>query len=281
MTNDPSWAIPPTLLFCPGHRADRFDKACSLAPAVVLDLEDAVPVAQKAQARHNALEWLAQRTDAAQYALRINDLQSADGLDDVHALLRCERLPARLVIVVPKTGHPRELQWLRTQLARRFADLRYLALIESLEGLRSVQPIVEQGRPDALGFGAADLAAELGIRGDWEALLFARSSVVAAASSRGLAALDVPELDVADDEALRAACARSKALGFSGKFAIHPRQVPVILQSFEPDAQEIATAVRVREAFEAAGSAACLVDGRMVDVPVYNAARRVLARAHR
>ena len=129
-----------------------------------------------------------------------------------------------------------------------------------------------------LGFGGADLAADLHCGFAWEPLLAARSRVVQAAAAAGLAALDVPYLDINDDAGLAAESVRVKSLGFTGKLAIHPRQVDPIIDAFTPTAAEIENAQGVMAAYAAAAGGVCVYRGKMVDEPVMRAARRALAR---
>jgi citrate lyase subunit beta/citryl-CoA lyase len=132
-------------------------------------------------------------------------------------------------------------------------------------------------------FGAEDLTAELGIPRtvDGDELVVARGLVVLAAASIGAEPIDAVFVDIANLDLLRKDAKRARAVGFTGKMAIHPDQVPVINETFSPAAEEIAEARRILDAAEAAyeaGEAAFRLDGRMVDAPVVARARRVLAR---
>jgi (S)-citramalyl-CoA lyase len=278
--------FPTTWLFCPANRPERYAKAfASGAPGVVIDLEDAVPLADKSSARQSLLAWLASEspgpaTGAGRLAIRINRPETDAGLDDIQALRQAAGLGRVNLVVLPKVGSPDEVRLAAAPLRRAAPGLAIMALVESIEGLRRVDAIAAaKAGPVALGFGAADLAAELGIAGDWEALLFARSQVLLAGAQHGLPVLDVPWLHINDAAGLREDCARASRLGFHGKFAIHPAQVPDILAAFRPDAAQLATARRRVQAYDAAAGAACVADGAMVDEPVYLAAKRVLARA--
>jgi citrate lyase beta subunit len=131
----------------------------------------------------------------------------------------------------------------------------------------------------ALFFGAIDLSADIGCAVAWDALLFARSQVVLAAGVCGIAAIDSPFMDVPALDTLRDECHRVRALGFVGKAAIHPSQVPVIQQSFSPTPAEIAWAHKVVDAYEANKGGVLLVDGQLVERPVVRAAQRVLESA--
>ena len=110
-------------------------------------------------------------------------------------------------------------------------------------------------------------------------MLFARSRIVQAAATAGAAAWDVPYLDIHDSDGLKRETIASKALGYVCKLAIHPAQIREINEVFTPSANELNRAKRIVSAFEAAQGGACQVDGKMVDVPVVKAARRIVAIA--
>jgi (S)-citramalyl-CoA lyase len=130
--------------------------------------------------------------------------------------------------------------------------------------------------------GGADLAADLGAALDWEPLLYARSRLVHAAATTGIAVIDVPHLDLDDKAALREETHRVRNLGFTGKLAIHPDQVAIINECFLPSAAEVAQARRVVALFAAhPGVAALALDGRMLDLPHLRQAENTLARAQR
>lgn len=308
--------VPSTFLFCPGNRPDRYDKALrSGAPGIIIDLEDAVPEADKASARRDAFAWLAALgTDAADpssrtgsgvagsdgvrveaaasdpgrsdrssrplIALRIGSPTTPAGLEDLYAFVHAGPMPALHTIVLPKVADATEVRLLASQLLRAAPALRLMPLIETPEGVRSVAAIA-RAHPavSCIGFGAADYCVEAGIAFAWEALLHVRSRLVFDCAGTGVGLLDVPFLDLADDAGLRQECARVKALGFLGKLAIHPSQVVPILQSFAPGPAEAAWARRVVAGFESAGRRACTVDGKMVDEPVYLQALRITQRA--
>jgi len=128
-------------------------------------------------------------------------------------------------------------------------------------------------------FGAVDLSADLGCVIEWDALLYARSRVVAAAALAGVDAMDTPFLDVSAPEQLGDEARAVRRLGFTGKAAIHPTQVPIIQQAFSPDEKTVAWARRVVEAYEINAGGVLLVDGKLVERPVIASAQRILAAA--
>lgn len=268
-----------SLLFTPADRPERFPKAASVgADGAVLDLEDGVGVPAKETARRAALEFFAapsQAPDNFVWALRLNHVTTPDGLRDLLALRDAPARPS--VVVLPKTESVREIEIAVCHLGAP----RVIALLESGRGLSEAEAIAAHPAVDALAFGGADLAADLGAMMGWEQMLFARSRVVQAAATEGIAAFDVPFLDIHDAEGLRKETGAAKALGYSCKLAIHPAQIAAINAVFTPAPDQLATARRIVAAFEQAKGGACQVDGRMVDVPVVKSARRTVALAER
>ena len=176
-----------------------------------------------------------------------------------------------------KVEDPRDIEIIRAlDPARR----PLVATLESARGMAAASAIAKAPGPDdALALGGADLAADLGADFAFEPLLLARLSLVQAAAAAGVAALDVPLLDLADATALTVETRRVRALGFTGKLAIHPAQVQTVLDAFRPTVEEIDRARRTLDALAAAGGGVARIDGRMIDEPLARSARRVLARA--
>lgn len=266
-----------TLLFVPGVRPDRFSKALAAgANAVCIDLEDAVPPADKRRARDAALEALAGvRPPRPALGVRVNPLRSAVGAADLAALAESQARPDFLML--PKAAHAEELAIVSAIIGPRVAPL--WPIIESAAGLESVWEIARAPNVAGLLFGGADMAADLGVAVAWEPLSFARAQVVAAAARAGVEALDVPYLDVEDEAGCFGEARRARALGFTGKALIHPRQLGPVASAFAPTPDEVAEARRVLQAFEAAGGGAALLDGKLIEAPVVRAAKRVLAAA--
>ena len=282
-------ALARALLFTPGNRAERFAKAAATpADGLIIDLEDAVGPADKAAARQGVIEWLRghggfDRPDFL-VCLRINSVYTTAGLADLRAVAELAR--AGVVpdaMLVPTVESAVEIELVARHLrgaGAKGAGIALVALIESALGLEHA-PAIARATPmlRTLGFGGADLAADLNCAFAWEPLLSARSRVVQAAAGAGLAVLDVPYLDIDDDSGLAAECARVRGLGFTGKLAIHPRQVETIVGAFTPITAEIEHARGVMAAYQAAAGGVCVYRGKMVDEPVMRAARRALARS--
>ncbi len=269
-----------SLLFVPALRPDRFVKATrSGADVMCIDLEDAVPTMRKAEARALALPYLT-RPDAhgARRFLRVNSPRSLEGVRDVLALVDGDATPDGLV--VPKVETADEIRWLAGLLPPRLSRTEILPIVETADGLREVDAIVDaSSRVSCLAFGFVDYAAQTGCDMSWDALLYARGRVVAAAARRTLDAIDGPWLALDDDQGLREEAGRVATLGFTGKMAIHPRQVAGIHAAFAPSLERVREAQRIVDVFESAGGQAFAFEGRMVDAPVVVTARRVLAAA--
>ncbi len=264
------------LLFVPGHHPDRFAKALAACPSgIVIDLEDAVPEAEKAAARAHAAAFLASCDATAPVLVRLNPLGTRPALDDLAVLADGALAPAGWLLA--KVEHPRDIEIVRAlDPARR----PLVATVETAQGVDAAPAIAGAlGPGDALAFGGVDYAADVGASFVWEALLAARTALVQAAAAARIGIFDVPHLDLANAEALAAETCRVRALGFTGKLAIHPSQVATVLEAFRPTEAEIAQARRVLAALAAADGGAARLDGRMIDRPVALAARRLLARA--
>ena len=272
-----------SFIFSPGLRPELFPKAlASGADIVCVELEDGVAPKDKDEARRNALALFTAppADDGVERLVRINCLSSALGLADLRAVLATDTPPPALML--PKVRSPDEIVWLDGILGEKGHDLRLQVIIETNAALEAALDIARASpRVDALLFGGVDMAAELRCEAAWEPLLYARSRVVHAAASAGIDAIDVPWLDLADPEGLRREAGLARDLGFCGKGAIHPRQIPIINEVFTPDAARIAHAKRILEAFEEADTGLVVVDGKLIEKPVLREMRRVLSIAER
>ena len=267
-------------LFTPGNRPDRFAKAAATgADALILDLEDAVAVAGKDQARSILVEHFRAGHRAALgprqvCGLRVNNIHTPAGVRDLDALVTSGVAPD--FVVLPKVESAFEVR-LYTRL---LAAIPLVCTIESARGLEAaVEIAAADARVRALAFGGADLAVDLRAELAWEPLYWGRARVVQAAATAGIAAIDVPHVLLDDEAGLRADAVRVKAMGYGGKLAIHPKQVPPILEAFTPTPEEVERARAIVAAYEAAGGDVVEYQGRMVEGPIVKAAERVLALA--
>ena len=268
-----------SLLFVPASRRDRFDKAmASGADAVIFDLEDGVEAARKPEAREIAAQYLAQLerdTSRPRVLLRVNGVDTGWFANDL-ALVK--RLPSLDGVVLPKCESASSV----AVAAAAVASGAVLPLIETARGVLQAAAIAAaDAKVAAVLFGAEDLTAEIGVPRTvtGEELLFARSQIALAATAAGNAAIDAVFIHLTHLDDLRVDARRARALGFSGKMAIHPAQVPVINDVFTPSAEEIARAQKIVDAFAAAtagGEGVVRIDDQMVDMPVVRRARRLL-----
>ncbi|MDA0238807.1 MAG: CoA ester lyase [Proteobacteria bacterium] len=273
-----------SLIFMPGLRPEIFPKAlASGADIVCIDLEDGILPEDKDTARPLAIDILAKDNDTAdgiERMLRINSLRSREGLADVTAILGSSVPPKALML--PKVSAPEEIRILEELLTGSHGHIRFHVIIETNRGLDACHEITQAGdRIDSLLFGGADMAAELRVKTSWSALLYARSRLVHAAASASLDLLDVPYLDLDDEAGLTAEVEACVDLGFTGKAAIHPKQIPIINKIFSPSAAEADYARRVIAAFEAGDGGLVVVDGKLIEKPVLKTLARIVAVADR
>lgn len=281
-------------LFVPGNRPERVDKAvATAADLVILDLEDAVPLAEKAAVRPMVKEKLYQHR-GRRLMVRVNALDTGLTEDDLAGIVG----PGLDAIMLPKVQAPEEVVRMgrlmsAAENAARIGSepVGLVALIETALGVKNVFDIAaaetEPPRLHTLAFGAADFSLDMGFRitKTGEELAFPRARIALACRAAGIhPPLDTPfMIDLKDREAFEADAMRGQRLGFGGKLCIHPDQVDFCNTLFSPTPEEIAFAAKVVEAFEEAeanGLAAIQVNGKFVDYPVVAQSRRILDIAH-
>ena len=269
-----------SLLFVPAVRPDRYPKALATgADAVCIDLEDGVAFGAKDEARDKALALFASREPVrAEVSLRINDPKTELGQRDLDAVRQSGIRPDALML--PKCDGPDEIREVAAALAGGLPDLPLIVMLETARGVAAAEAIATAAPTvSAVFFGAIDFAADVGCEVAWDAALYARSRVIVAAAVARVGALDSPFMDVPALDALADESRRTRALGFTGKAAIHPTQVPVIQTAFSPPADEVAWARRIVEAYERNEGGVLLVDGKLIERPVIASAQRTLALA--
>ena len=269
-----------SLLFVPGLRPDRFSKALeSGADIVCVDIEDAVPLSRKQEARDLTLPLLADENSAdVEIMVRVNPLSTLDGLRDILAL-RDSNVPPK-AIMLAKPGSSAEIRLYDELLQGSCAEIRFHVIIESTDGLENVMEIAGASeRIDSLLFGAVDMSADLRAQKTWENMLYARSRVVHAAARFDLDLLDVPFLNLSDQAGLEDEARMSDALGFTGKASIHPKQIPIINEVFSPTPELVSRAKRVLAEFEKDETGLVVLDGELIERPVIRSMLRVLAIA--
>jgi len=260
-----------------------FPKAlASGADMVCVELEDGIAPRDKPGARSAAMKLFEspQADDGIERIVRINSLREQFGIADVQAVLGTDTPPPALMM--PKVQTPDEVVLLDDLLTERGHHTRLHVIIETNAGLEAACDIANcSARIDAMFFGGVDMAAELGCRNEWEPLLYARSRVVHAAASAGLDAIDVPYLDLEDPDGMEHAAIQARDLGFSGKGAVHPKQIEALNEVFTPTADQIARARRIIAEFQAADTGLVVIDGKLIEKPVLREMHRIIAIADR
>jgi len=256
-------------LFVPANRPALLEKACaSGADAVILDLEDAVPAADKDGARQALVALLGGSGPdrACPVWVRINAQATRWHGDDLDAL---GGLPVA-AIMVPKAEAPEALR----AVAERAPGCAVVALVETARGVAAARTL--GAACQRLAFGAIDLAADLGCADSREPMLAFRSELVLAARLAGQPGpLDGVTTALRDAARIEEDARHARLLGFGGKLLIHPAQLAPARAGFAPDAAERAWAQAIVAA--SAGTGAAAVDGEMVDAPVLARARFLLA----
>ncbi|MFB6713790.1 MULTISPECIES: HpcH/HpaI aldolase/citrate lyase family protein [unclassified Streptomyces] len=264
--------VPLTFLYVPGDRPEVVRKARDAgADVVIVDLEDAVAPDRKEYARSATAELLSEPVADTAVPIHVRVHTEAD-------VVALAGLPGLAEFRLPKITHAASVH----HIAAVAPGVTLCPLLESALGIEHAYTVASaHPQVRAIALGEADLRADLGVRDD-AGLDWSRSRVVVAARAAGL----VPPAqsvftDVRDLDGLWASCARGRALGFLGRAAIHPRQLPVIERAFRPTAREVEAAAEIVEAAVADEGALALPDGRFVDAAVVASARRTLALAVR
>ncbi|GAA3138653.1 CoA ester lyase [Streptomyces rameus] len=264
---------PLTWLYVPGDRPHVVAKALAAgADVVVIDLEDAVAPDRKERARAATAELLDEPQPVPVH-VRVNALDGPWAAADLAALAG---RPGLSGLRLPKVTGPEQVRQVAVA-----TPVPLYALLESALGIEHAHAIAT-AHPALRGIslGEADLRADLGVRAD-AGLDWPRSRVVVAARAAGLA--PPPQSvhpDIRDLDGLAASCARGRALGFLGRAAIHPRQLPVIERAYLPTPAEIEHAETITTAAAADQGAQALPDGRFIDAAVVAMARRTLSLAY-
>ena len=262
-----------SLLFVPGNRPERFEKACaSGADLICIDLEDAVGPKDKETARAQVLGWLV-KTAHKNVGVRINAVDNEFGQKDIAALTASKlNLP---FVMIPKISNAQDIKTLDKALPKALGV--FFPLIESAKGLINCNAIFDHKRVELALFGGVDYASDLNCNMAWETFLYARSKLAAAAVANNVLLFDSPHIDVRDLDDCEASTHKAKALGIHARSAIHPAQIERIHTALKPTDAELDYARRVMEAFETSGGNVVLLDGAFVEEPVVKKARRIVA----
>ena len=279
-----------SLLFVPGNQARMLERASGLKPdAFIPDMEDSVPIDEKANAREVTASYLAKlAANRTPVIPRVNSLDTGL-LDDDLAAVVGENV---FGVSVGKIETPSDIALISSKLdaleRKAGIEVGSIRLVPWIETAMAIVHLYEicgaSPRIVGVAFGAEDFTNDMGIeRTESEAeTYFARNSIAVAARAADVLALDTPYFGFRDPDGLRDNAKTAKQYGFKGKFAIHPAQIDIINETFSPSAAEIEHARRVVEAFEEAasrGRGSTSLDGKVVDVPVVKRAEAVLELA--
>ncbi|QIP74722.1 CoA ester lyase [Streptomyces sp. VN1] len=267
-------------IITPGLHTDRFASAQKAGAAVaVVDVEDSVALPDKQAARTASEAFFALPDPPCTLGIRMNGLTTIEGIKDLVALTAYTARPD--LIVVPKVEASRDIELVAAALDADGYTPDIWALIESPRAFDTLPEIMRAPRLGGVIFGSADYAASVRCGLGWDALRYARSALINAATAANVPAIDAPTWELDDPDALRRDAERAKELGFYGKGCVHPRHVQVINDVFMPTAEEIAQARAMVAAADASGGSVTTVDGQMRGTPFFNRARTLVAEADR
>ena len=272
----PALASARSFLFVPANRPERFAKAvASGADAVILDLEDSLPLQAKAEARAAIRQqWAALQGSPCAVVIRINSPDNEWGRQDLRDL---QDLGGLAGVMVPKCESAATL----SRVARAWPGVPSLPIIESAAGHLALREIAMAPQVGRLVVGHIDFLADTGMvcSDEQRELDTLRFEVAMCTRVANLApAVDGVTVSVDDEALIRADTQRALRFGFGAKLCIHPRQVPVVHATFAPTPTQLEWAERVLSAMEVSQGSAVQLDGKMVDLPVVLQAQRLLAR---
>ncbi len=283
-------AVIRSFMFTPANHPRRVEKFFQIgADAVILDLEDAVAVAEKVGARDDVVAAFSGSQRDCLHYVRINSVETEFWRDDIQATVG-SWLDG---VVVPKVESAVALLEVERAIAEaedkaglEAGCLDILPIIETAKGVEAAAEIATAGsRIRRFAFGGGDYTLDLDYEwsADEDVLAYARARLSHASRLGGLLPpIDTVVLQINDDARFTASAQRGRKFGFGGKLCIHPSQVPLTNAIFSPSAEEIAHATAVVAAFEAAeasGSASIQLDGYFIDYPIVYKSQRILALA--
>ncbi len=271
-----------TRLYVPGNNPHLVENVGLYnADAVILDLEDSVPIPQKFDARI-LVKYSLQHVDfgRSEKWVRINGITTSYWKDDLR-----EVLPYCQVINLPKVESYEDMEMVDAEMKAIEEELKIsprevVPIIETVRGLMNAREIAKHPRVTALAWGGEDLTADLGIPRKKALILeYVRAEIVFAAKANGKQALDTVYSNIRDEEGLFEYAQRARYMGFDGIGVIHPNQIEIVHKAFRPTEDEIEDAKKIIEAAELAekeGKGVISLNGRMIDPPVVERARKIL-----
>jgi citrate lyase subunit beta/citryl-CoA lyase len=275
-----------TLLFAPANHPRKVAKALNLpVDVVIIDLEDACANDEKEKARHDVLKFLKQPRSTKAY-VRVNSVSTSYFYKDITTIIS----PELDGIVLPKTESENDLiiaEWIISVVEKEyklpFQSIDLIPLIETAKGVSNIKSILRnKGRVNRVAFGAGDFTNDIGMiwSKSGEELLSSRSQLVVESRAANIESpIDTVYVDLEDQETLAKETRLAKTLGFQGKLLIHPQQIDVVKEIFQPNKEEIEHAQKIIKAFqqaEASGSASIRVGKQFVDYPIVYRAQKIL-----
>ncbi|MDA9558981.1 CoA ester lyase [Alphaproteobacteria bacterium] len=259
-----------SFIFTPPLEPKMFDKALSSGSDIVcLELEDGISPKDKIAARQMAINIISEKQNikSIEKIIRINSIREKFGLDDIRTILDSNIQPDG--IMIPKVKSPEEIRILESLFEEKGHNTKFHIIIETNEGLKNVLDIAASSkRIEALFFGAVDMSAELRCKNNWNNLLFARSKVVHAAALNRIDVIDVPFLDLQDLDKMKIEAMKAKDLGFSGKGAVHPKQIKILNDVFTPTLEEVTKAKIIVDTFNNSSTGLVVYEGKLIEKPV-------------
>jgi citrate lyase subunit beta/citryl-CoA lyase len=282
-------AVMRSVFYVPGNSDKMVSKSPTFpADIVTLDLEDSVPPAEKPKAREVVRENLKfAATGGAEVYVRINNWETLLTNDDLEAVVH-EGLNGVCLAKCGGPEHVRRLEWKLEELEQRrkipVGTVKIQLLIETAKGVMNAYPsAIASPRVNSLIFGAVDYTKDMRVKltTEGEELKYARAHTAVAARAAGCIAIDCPFVAFQDMPAFEKDTAYGRTLGYEGRMLIHPSQIEPSHRIYTPQSEDIEWATGVVEVFEkeglAKGLAAVSYKGKMVDTPVYDNARTILA----
>ncbi len=282
-------AVMRSVQYVPGNNEKMVAKAPGIpADIITLDLEDSVPPAEKVRAREVVAANLEKAgAGSAEVYVRINNWETEMTNDDLEAIV----IPGLDGVTLAKCGHPenvKRLDWKLEELERRrglvVGGIKVSLLLETAKGIIfAYDSCAASPRVVSAIFGAVDFTKDMRVKltSEGEEQKYARRHMAVAARAAGVVAIDAPFVAYQDMEAFEANVRDGRQMGYEGRMIIHPSQVEVCNRLYAPDPADVEWAAGVVKAFEeeaiAKGTAAISLNGKMVDTPVYENAKAILA----
>ncbi len=275
-----------SLLFIPGNNPSMIQNSdIFLSDAIIFDLEDAVSINEKDNARNLVSNFLETRSKFdKQIILRINPVDSEYFRED----LRILQLGKIDYLLLPKASI-NSLDHLEKAINKIEKDydlekIKVIALVEQAKSIIEVDQIAAHNRVSALFLGAEDLCNDLEIErtNSGSEILFARSKIIYAAMANNIVPIDTPFTDISDEEALEKDSQNAFSLGMKAKACIHPNQLEIVNKVFSPTSKQIDWAKKVIMAYEenkSIGKGAFKLDGKMIDKPIIEKAMKIIEKA--